>query len=157
VENHDMDSSIVCSHLPYGDYYRPIYEGTYDVTFSCHGYYPKTISDVQVENSKATIVDVKLRESQNNIISTKNSKENISINICNGVIQINSNLPLNNNLEIKIFNLSGILVRKLKVEKNTIKHCVNWDIKGEGISTGSYIMRIREGQDELSKKIVVIK
>ena len=34
VEYHDTDSSHVYSHLPHGDFYRPIYEGTYNVTVS---------------------------------------------------------------------------------------------------------------------------
>ncbi len=60
VENHDLDNSHVYSNLPHGDYYRPIYEGVYDVTFSCDDYVPKTIENVSIANGLATKLDVEL-------------------------------------------------------------------------------------------------
>ena len=60
VESHDVDSSWVYSNLPFGDYYRPIYEGIYNITFSAPGYMPKTISNVSVFNNNVTKLDVKL-------------------------------------------------------------------------------------------------
>jgi hypothetical protein len=68
IENHDKDSSHVYSHLPYGDYYRPVYEGTYNVTFSCDGYYPKTKTGLQVNYNEATVLNVKLRKMTSKII-----------------------------------------------------------------------------------------
>ncbi len=44
VENHDLDNSHTYSRLPNGDYHRPIVGGTYQVTFSADGYYPKTLT-----------------------------------------------------------------------------------------------------------------
>lgn len=44
IADHDRDNSFVYSHLPEGDYHRPIKAGTYNVTFSADGYYSKTIS-----------------------------------------------------------------------------------------------------------------
>ena len=120
VENHDMDSSIVYSHLPYGDYYRPIYEGTYDVTFSCDGYYSKTIKDVQVENNKATILDVKLRKIQIGIIPKINNLKDFSSNSFPGV------------KKIEIYDLMG---KKVKTLPATAK--INWK-EGNGI----YIVRL---------------
>jgi PKD repeat protein len=58
IESHESDSSWVYSGT-LGDYHRPLYEGTYDITYSANGYYPQTIS-VTVENRETTIVDVQL-------------------------------------------------------------------------------------------------
>ncbi|MBT3207848.1 MAG: PKD domain-containing protein [Bacteroidetes bacterium] len=59
VENHDIDNSFVYSKLPLGDYHRPIYEGTYDITYSSPGYFPKTFS-LNIVNGSALTLDVQL-------------------------------------------------------------------------------------------------
>ena len=120
AENHDNDSSWVFSHLPHGDYYRTIYEGTYDVTFSCDGYYPKTITGVEVKNNEATILNVKLRKIQTGIIPEINTLKGISFNNWERV------------KKIEIYNLTGKMVKTLPA---TAK--INWQ-EGNGI----YIVRL---------------
>ena len=106
VENHDTLNSHVYSHLPHGDYYRPIYEGTYDITFSCDGYYPKTSTGVETKNNEATILDVKLRKIQTGIIPVINS---ISINNWESI------------KKIEIYDLSGRKVKTFPANTD-----VNW-------------------------------
>lgn len=48
VNNHDADSSFVFSSLPIGNYYRPIYPGSYSVTYSAPGYQSQTISNLSI-------------------------------------------------------------------------------------------------------------
>ena len=60
IENHDMDSSWVYSMESSGNYFRPVFQGTYDVTFSADGYYPQTIENISTQNKELTIVDVQL-------------------------------------------------------------------------------------------------
>ena len=48
VNNHDADSSHVYSSLPIGNYYRPIYPGTYSVTYSAPGYQSVTINNLVI-------------------------------------------------------------------------------------------------------------
>ena len=60
VENHDMDSSMVFTDEASGNYYRPIYTGTYDVSFSAYGYYPQTIENVAAVNGQLTQLNVQL-------------------------------------------------------------------------------------------------
>ncbi len=59
ITNHDDSFSIVESHLPAGDYHRPIKGGTYDVTYSCNGYYPQTFT-ITVSDGETVIQDVQL-------------------------------------------------------------------------------------------------
>ena len=59
ITNHDDEFSFVESHLPAGDYHRPIKGGTYDVTFTCFGYYPQTHT-VTVEDGETVVLDVQL-------------------------------------------------------------------------------------------------
>lgn len=59
INSHDRDSSHVYSSLPVGDYHRPIYTGTYSVTYSAPGYQSQTIS-VSATNKVTTIQNVAL-------------------------------------------------------------------------------------------------
>ncbi|MBQ8958908.1 MAG: T9SS type A sorting domain-containing protein [Bacteroidales bacterium] len=59
IEGHDHHGSEVSSHLPAGDYHRPIKGGTYDVTYSAYGYLPQTIT-LSVNDNEAVTQDVQL-------------------------------------------------------------------------------------------------
>ena len=59
ILNHDHHGSAVSSHLPTGDYHRPIKGGTYEVTYSCEGYYPKTFT-LTVADLETLVHDVQL-------------------------------------------------------------------------------------------------
>ncbi len=60
IDGHDIDSSWVYSSLPVGNYYRPIYAGTYEITYFAQGYFPKTKSNVIAFNRNTTYVHVQL-------------------------------------------------------------------------------------------------
>jgi|YNPMSStandDraft_1061717.scaffolds.fasta_scaffold00266_18 PKD repeat protein len=62
IENHDQanDSSHVYSNLPHGDYYRPIYAGTYSMTVSSPGYQPQTINNISIANRQNVVQNVSL-------------------------------------------------------------------------------------------------
>ena len=60
IDDHDIDSSMVFSSLPVGDYHRPAYAGSYNLTFSAPGYYSKTISNVVVFNRGNTVKNIQL-------------------------------------------------------------------------------------------------
>ncbi|MCD6366234.1 MAG: PKD domain-containing protein, partial [Bacteroidales bacterium] len=60
IIGHDADNSFVYSGLPLGDYYRPIYSGTYNVTYSAQGYQSVTINNISISNHDTTIQNVQL-------------------------------------------------------------------------------------------------
>jgi len=60
IDDHDIDSSMVFSSLPVGDYHRPAFAGSYNLTFSAPGYYSKTISNVAVFNRGNTVKNIQL-------------------------------------------------------------------------------------------------
>ena len=59
IERHDHHGSEVSSHLPAGDYHRPIKEGTYEVTYSAYGYESQTFT-ISVNDNEAVKQDVQL-------------------------------------------------------------------------------------------------
>jgi hypothetical protein len=60
IENHDTDNSWIVSDPSSGKYYRPIFAGTYGITFSANGYQTKSIIGVEVENRQIKTLDVEL-------------------------------------------------------------------------------------------------
>ncbi|MCF8232219.1 MAG: PKD domain-containing protein [Bacteroidales bacterium] len=60
VEEHDEDNSSVFTSMPVGNYYRPIEEGTFDITFSSECYENETIEGITMENHSSVIEDVEL-------------------------------------------------------------------------------------------------
>lgn len=60
VLNHDIDNAQVYSDPDFGDYYRMIDAGTYDLQFSAVGYITQTVYGVSVSDYGTTIVDVQL-------------------------------------------------------------------------------------------------
>jgi hypothetical protein len=134
IVGHDNDSSHVFSHLPHGDYYRPVFEGTYDITFSCNGYYPKTINVIHAETNIATVLNVKLRKIQTNIII---DKHNINVYLKNN---------RNSATTIEIYDLMG---RKIKTIPANAPD--KWQA-GKGI----YVVRF-VGDGFVNRKVVYVK
>lgn len=63
IEGHDDEYSFVKSHLPAGDYHRPIKGGTYQVTYAKNGYYPQTHT-ITVADGETVNFDVQLDAGQ---------------------------------------------------------------------------------------------
>ena len=59
ITGHDDEYSVVESHLPAGDYHRPIKGGTYTLTFTANGYYPHQ-ETVTVSDGETIVLDVQL-------------------------------------------------------------------------------------------------
>jgi PKD repeat protein len=81
ITAHDAYQTDVYTELPHGDYYRPIYAGSYDLTYSSPGYQSKTIT-VVVVNGAATIQDVQLTQ-----IAPQVSFDAEETSSCIGIIQ----------------------------------------------------------------------
>ena len=58
---HDKDNSFVYSRMPSGYYDRVIDQGNWALTFSCPGYFSKTINNVVVSRLQGVHLDVQLR------------------------------------------------------------------------------------------------
>ncbi|MBQ6277271.1 MAG: PKD domain-containing protein [Bacteroidales bacterium] len=57
INNHDADGTEVYTAAPVGDYHRPIYAGTYSVTFSKEGYTSQTF-EITTQNMACQRLDV---------------------------------------------------------------------------------------------------
>lgn len=155
VENHDKDSSWVFSHLPHGDYYRPIFEGTYDITFSAVNYVSKTIKDVVVKSGEAAVLDVTLTDHVPVINASESSLiKNISINNASGIVKISYQTGQNAGLHFSIFDLNGRLIKTLVRRDNGIITWDGVDNNNIAVSSGCYIVQVKAEGSNYSKNFV---
>ena len=117
IIGHDTDNSHVYSVLPVGNYYRPIYEGNYNVTFSAEGYQSKTV-EISVLNNNSTVKNVSLLP-LNISVSELNSKNNINIYPIpsSGIINIENIAEYS---VLKILNIKGSTVYNNTITNNSI-------------------------------------
>jgi hypothetical protein len=150
IQGHDMDSSHVYSTLPLGNYYRPIYAGNYNVTYSAPGYYSKTISS-GVVNKTSTIKDVQLVP----IYITTNEIANYpNINIYPNPANNKINILLDKNYSYKEVTLTDIYGKK--VFEKTIKSTDNLiEINVHEFSKGLYFVILEGNNQKISQKIVI--
>lgn len=60
ISGHDIDSSMVFSALPNGNYHRMLNSGTYNLTFSAPGYHSKTLNSLSITNYNTLTKNVQL-------------------------------------------------------------------------------------------------
>ena len=85
INNYDTFNSHVYSFPLHGDYYRLLFEGTYNISFSCEGYGTKTFA-VNINNYEQTILDVQL-VNLNALPPSVNFTTNTQTTDCNPEIQ----------------------------------------------------------------------
>ncbi len=160
VEDHDKvgDSSWVYADSSggHGNYYRPIYQGNYDVTFSCEGCDPKTVDNISVQNGKATIVNVELDCGSTDIINNfHNVNTQISIVSFGRGIKINCG-NLKGIVNAAVYDMNGKLVKTLPI-KNGVGTLV-WNGLNNGsqpVSSGCYIFQIQAADKKISQSFVL--
>ena len=93
VIGHDTDNSFVVTNPQFGNYYRMIQNGTYNLLFEAYGYDSQTISGVSAQQNNATILDVTMQKSLSYTVSgvivnshTGFPEENVKIEIKNAPI-----------------------------------------------------------------------
>ncbi len=157
VESHDKDSSWIHTNTPHGDYYRLIYAGNYDITFSCDDYFPKTIKNVNVQNKKATILNVQLLSTvTENSTLTKNTRTGITCVphgnglriICGGIKGLKA---------VSVYNPGGKKICSLPIPSHSdSSENIFWDGKNErgGQSgRGCYIVHITTDNRDFSSSV----
>jgi hypothetical protein len=145
---HDKDSSWVYSHLPHGDYYRPIYAGTYSVRFSAAGYVPEIVENVTVTNRQATVLNVKLVPEGVGGIENNQVSRQISIypNPAQGnILHYESTVRVTS---ISILDLTGKEIKRTDVDG------MNREIEVGSLESGMYFVRFETEKGPGVKRIV---
>ena len=144
VENHDVDNSHTYSRLPYGDYHRPIKGGTYQVTFSADGYYPKTLTLTAVDG-QCLVQDVQLvpcvAVPDRNMpqVSVYPNPAADKVCVCAGQEEI---------LLVEVYDLFGKLLAR-----NPVK-CTSTSVDLSSYSSGVYTLNVTCANGVVTKKVV---
>ena len=150
ISGFDKDSSHVFTDPDVGDYHRLLKAGTYNVTYSAAGYFPKTIP-VQISDKKTTLLNVKLSSSSLGINpETEYQQAGISLYpnpVTNGSFVIES---VNKVLSVTVRDAAGKVVSKSEPLTNRFSIESNWP-------AGIYLIQIELKDKLISKKVQVIK
>jgi hypothetical protein len=144
-----------------GEYYKILKPGTYTVTASAEGYVPKTLTDIEVKDSLATVVNIVLDTcvgiSDGQAIPSGIDLEQNYPNPFNPNTKISFSLEHNENLNLSVYDIKGNLISVLADrEFSRGRHTVEFN--AEELSSGIYYYSLKDAfGKEISKKMLMLK
>jgi hypothetical protein len=161
VEDHDKDSSWVYADSTggHGNYYRPIYAGTYDVTYSCPGCTTRTVENIVVRNGEATVVDVKLYCGGTVDIynSPQNVRESFKVTPCNRGIMFDFGTA-KGVVKAVIYDVRGNRIASITTNSSSGTSSLFWNglnNRGQPVSSGCYIVKVQSAKKSVIHPIIV--
>jgi zinc carboxypeptidase/type IX secretion system substrate protein len=149
VVGHDMDSSMVFTTLPIGNYYRPIFAGTYDLRASSEGYHTKVVENVLAINGTMTIKNIELVSLYADMNELETTIGNVFPNPVSGnFISIESVEVID---KLNLFDANGKCVFEL--EPGICKY----QIDVSGIDAGIYFLQLQSEKKTETHKIVRLR
>jgi hypothetical protein len=151
---HDKDFSEVYSRLPSGFYARPIYEGSYNVTFSAPGYFTKTIKNVGVAKRTTTSLNVQLKPLTYGLQDQVVNSLVVYPNPSDGRFRIVSpENPVNPSCSIQVLNMMGTVVYSSEINPAPGTQSVAIDIPG--MPDGLYFLKFNSGYRIYMDKLII--
>ena len=153
ITGHDIDNSFQYSNTASGWYYRPIAQGTWALTFTCLGYYPKTIHGINVTNRNTTRLNVKMVPLGFGILNeAQKSFTVVYPNPSNG--NVNLILPeTGTSFTYKVFDMTGRLVQTGILDGAGDKSIIPLDLTH--LQKGIFLLKLDGGKSVYEEKIVI--
>jgi len=148
ILNHDVDSSLVYSNDS-GYYFRPIFDGNYDINFSANGYASKTITNYQIHADSLVVLNVKLSPST---IGIKENSKTLNISLFpnplfGSVVSIKSDEIINN---VEVFDVIGNILFY-----STDINSIEYSIELKDYPKGIYLIIIHSGEMNVIRKLLI--
>ncbi len=147
VLNHDNNNSFVYSNNN-GNYYRLLFQGTYQVKFEADGYLPQTVDNININNNNTTILNITLQLG-NSIKSNNTNKISLYPNPTNGTINIKYTNNNTYTTKIYVYNITG----KIVYYNNNIS-TINY-IDLNFLPKGCYYVKFYETHKITTQKIII--
>jgi len=141
INGHDHDSSHVWSNLPLGNYYRYLGAGSYNLTYTATGYWPKTVYNLGVVNHQTTIRDVQLVPLSIGIGEINSVKTiTASPNPTSSSVLIKSGTNWSGEIAVEVMNPQGQVLKSVKIKGDAL--VIGHPLVLEGLSKGLLLIRL---------------
>ncbi|MGA3013748.1 MAG: M14 family zinc carboxypeptidase [Bacteroidales bacterium] len=154
INGHDIDNSWEFSNVSNGWYYRPIAQGTWALTFTCNGYYPKTVHNVNVTNYNTTRLNVKMIPLNYGVPDDTQTTINVVYpNPSNGKINILIPESGATSYLFSLYDLTGRLFQSGTVNGGGDKSIFHLDFTQ--FQNGVYVLKLKSGKDSYESKVII--
>ncbi len=150
---HDMDNSEMYSHQPSGFYARPIYDGSYNVTFSAAGYFSKTVSSVNTAKYTTHHLDVQLKPLTYGLQDRVVNSVMVFPNPSDGHFSLNLPDHVNPSCSVQVINTFGKIVYSSEVAPGTGTRTVPVNLAG--LPEGLYFVEFNSGYQIYFDKLII--
>ena len=152
IFNHDFDNSLIYSNLPTGWYFRPIDEGSYNLTFSTTGYKTKTIKNVNVTRWGTTRLNVQLMPNINQVVGEVSKVSwNFFPNPTTGLLKIHFYQQNKTIFNLIVTNIVGQTLYSAKI--NSYNREIILDLAF--LPKGSYFILLDDGEKRYQRMIIL--
>jgi len=153
---HDKDNSFVYSKLPSGWYFRPISQGTYNLSFSAAGYFTRTILGVPAATRTTTRLNVKLIPLSIGYVNEIEHLQTLVYPNPSGG-DINLLLPAGQpqHYSAEVFNTLGKLVSSFQFDHNGGSQPVSLDMTN--LANGLYLLKLSGENKTYESRLVIRK
>ena len=152
IFGHDKDNSHVFSKLPSGYYSRFLYEGSYNFSVSCQGYFTKLITGIQIQNRQRTPLDIQLVPL--NISIGEQTQHRVAMtfpNPAHGSFRLVLPTLSQGEARVELINATGISVGEFRYPAGTAGATVNVS----NYTPGLYFLRVTAPEGEFQDRVVI--
>jgi hypothetical protein len=151
---HDIDNSFQYSDTASGWYYRPIAQGNWALTFTCLGYYAKTINGINVTNRNTTRLNVRMVPIGFGIQSE--TQKNFAVvypNPSNGNVHLLLPESGTGTFTFTVFDMTGRLLQSGTMNGGGDKVVFPLDLTH--LQKGIYLLKLDGGKSVYENKLII--
>ena len=152
IENHDSLYSVVHSSETFGDFYRLIKEGVYELIISAPGYFNDTLTSVSVTDYQATELDIQLQPYGLSAQPPGLSSFRIYPNPSSGVLYVEGSTMPAGDVLISLYTLDG---RQVYKESHSF-FGERIEISTEFLDPGIYMIRCTLGTFSGTYRVLIL-
>jgi hypothetical protein len=153
INGHDVDNSWEFSNASNGWYYRPIAQGTWALTFTCTGYFPKTVHGVNVTNRNTTRLNVKMIPLDYGVPDKNQPSLVVYPNPTSGKINIIVPESAVNSYMFSLYDFTGRLLQSGTLNGGGNKPVFHLDFTH--FQNGIYLLKLKSGKNNYESKVVI--